>query len=528
MKLYNNIEIKEQIEKDYISELTRDELPAPYLKTPPEIINISVGRQLFVDDFLIEKTNLNRVEHRPTQNPNNPIFKAEYPWETGKPEREWEESRPPSAALFSGGVWYDGEKNIYRMWYSASFHGSVAYAESSDGIHFTRVETGIYENSNLVLPRGGNFIDTNAVVMNRYPENPMKDKFIMSAYVRPTRVERIGCNIYTSEDGIHWTLQAHSAGVDDTTTVFYNPFRKKWVYSIKKSSKSAGRSREFSECDTLPQGRNLEDRVFWLRADEKDLVHPRWKVNPELYAFNSVAYESIMLGAFEIFKGPQNEISMQRGLPKVIELHIGYSRDGFHYSRQTDRSAFIKPSEEEGKWDCGYLHYCSSICTIEEDKLIFYYSGFSGDSSLLDPKLEERNGMYSNGSIGVAYLRRDGFASMNGNGELLTQKLEFDGKYLFVNANVKGMRVEIQDQNGKAFEGFELESSIPFSGDSCKQRFEWRNKKSLEDLAGKIIKLKITQEDGEFYAFWISKSEQGESGGYLAAGEKGKIKIKDE
>src|SRR5690554_6020865 len=36
----------------------------PYLENPPEIINIDVGRQLFVDDFLVEETTLDRVFHQ--------------------------------------------------------------------------------------------------------------------------------------------------------------------------------------------------------------------------------------------------------------------------------------------------------------------------------------------------------------------------------------------------------------------------------------------------------------------------------
>ena len=36
------------------------ELP-PYLVSPPAVIPIDVGRQLFVDDFLIEQTTLTRV-----------------------------------------------------------------------------------------------------------------------------------------------------------------------------------------------------------------------------------------------------------------------------------------------------------------------------------------------------------------------------------------------------------------------------------------------------------------------------------
>src|SRR4051812_2216244 len=36
-----------------------------YLTDPPAVIPIQVGRQLFVDDFLIEQTDLKRVAHKP-------------------------------------------------------------------------------------------------------------------------------------------------------------------------------------------------------------------------------------------------------------------------------------------------------------------------------------------------------------------------------------------------------------------------------------------------------------------------------
>src|SRR5262245_59543968 len=37
----------------------------PYLVEPPDVIPIDVGRQLFVDYFLIEDTTLRRTFHRP-------------------------------------------------------------------------------------------------------------------------------------------------------------------------------------------------------------------------------------------------------------------------------------------------------------------------------------------------------------------------------------------------------------------------------------------------------------------------------
>ncbi len=38
-------------------------MTVPYLQSPPSVIPIDVGRQLFVDDFLIEKTDLERTFH---------------------------------------------------------------------------------------------------------------------------------------------------------------------------------------------------------------------------------------------------------------------------------------------------------------------------------------------------------------------------------------------------------------------------------------------------------------------------------
>ncbi len=95
MKLYNNIEFSNEIKLNDDAKKEFSVLPVPYLQNPPEIINVSLGRQLFVDDFLIESTNLERFENRPQINPNNPIFTPEKPWETGEPEREWEEKRVP-------------------------------------------------------------------------------------------------------------------------------------------------------------------------------------------------------------------------------------------------------------------------------------------------------------------------------------------------------------------------------------------------------------------------------------------------
>ncbi len=534
-KLYNNILIDEEnFPPKTIDDESRSCIEIPYLKRKPQVINIAVGRQLFVDNFLIEDTDLKREEHRPVPYENNPIFKAVTPWEKGEVTHYYEHIRPAASILFSGGMWYDGKIKKHRMWYQAGFHGSIAYAESDDGIHFKRGAYQIYGDTNIIMPRGGVWFDTSAVVLNHYPENEEKAEYVMSLYIRPSQTERTGVNVFTSVDGIHWALQTLTGskgfsklnGCGDTTNISYNPFRKKWTYSIKHHEGVLGRKRYYAEGDTLVAARDMENMVFWQRADCLDIKHPEYNCEPQLYVFNTIAYESVMLGAYDIWKGPENDVCMATGKPKITEIHLGFSRDGFHYARQKDRTPFIGCSRDAKKWDNGYVHASNTICQIHGDELWFYYSAFQGDEGMRGAT-EESNGMYANGGIGFAKLRRDGFASLDGTGYITTEKVEFDGKYLFINATAKTLYAEILDDNGKVVKGFEKENCNPFSGDSCKNNITWKEKKDLSELSGKIIKIKFYQEEGSLYSFWISKKQTGESGGYLAGGEVGKESLCD-
>ena len=132
-------------------------------------------------------------------------------------------------------------------------------------------------------------------------------------------------------------------------------------------------------------------------------------------------------------------------------------------------------------------------------------------------------------STGLATLRRDGFVSVQAGkdeGFLTTEKLTFDGKYLFVNADVKGKKgvlaVEILDENGTPIPGFTKKECVAMKKEnSTKQLITWKNHQDLAELAGKIIRLKFYLTDGDLYAFWISPWETGESRGYTAGGGPG-------
>jgi hypothetical protein len=59
--LYNGITLPKQWPPRYEQPTTRREMPVPYLTNKPVVIPINVGRQLFVDDFLIKETDLKAV-----------------------------------------------------------------------------------------------------------------------------------------------------------------------------------------------------------------------------------------------------------------------------------------------------------------------------------------------------------------------------------------------------------------------------------------------------------------------------------
>lgn len=194
-----------------------------------------------------------------------------------------------------------------------------------------------------------------------------------------------------------------------------------------------------------------------------------------VYDVNATPYESLMLGMFAIFRGPENDVAFNEGNPKTMDLVLGYSRDGFHFSRP-DRTPFLASSRREGDWNKAYLHACGGLCTVVGDELYFYFGAFSGISPKLGAGEQPPPGrmaakMYAGGSTGLATLRRDGFAALEAGvaaGSVTTRPVTFSGNRLFVNlANPRGvLRVEVLEADGRPVSGLGVEDCIPLSTDS--------------------------------------------------------------
>lgn len=531
-RLYNGIKLPEEWPPRQQESTLDKPLEVPYLKKKPECIDISVGRQLFVDDFLIKETDLSREFLKPER--------KEHPILWPETDLELNGGYCTCACPFNGGVFYDRADRTYKMWYHAGWFDGTAYAESEDGDSWRRLhqlEAG--RESDRVLPRRAGFMrDGDAVWLDEEAEDPGERYKMLTFYrcfdrdyryyhLKPKHAHDDPASVapkeitvlYRSPDGIHWTETGQTGPCGDNTTFFYNPFRKKWVYSLRTFSQldSRVRVRGYWEADDFFKGSQWkeEDIRFWSRTDIFDRPDPELGYYTQLYNLDAVAYESIMLGVYSVFMGPPNFVCEKTGMPKINDLKLGFSRDGFHFSRG-DYEPFLESSREKGRWDYGYLHPANGICTVSGDWISFYYTAFSG----MSPKFGTHK--YSGGAVGAARLRRDGFACMKDQGDggyLLTELVQYQGRYLFVNGESSDgyLQVELLDEAGKVLPGYGREDCIPLQGDSTRYQIRWKDHDTLEQLPERI-RVRFFLKRARLYAFWITDSPEGRSHGYLGAG----------
>lgn len=518
--LPNGIVLPDQWPPRVADDGVRREMSLPYIENKPAAIPVNLGRQLFVDDFLIAETNMQRVSHKADFYAGNPVLAPDQPW-------EYTFEGSPYAAPFSDGLWYDETDRKFKMWYLAgagSLHKHpqsfyTCYAESSDGKHWSKPDAGVMPQTNIVDTCDR---DAATVWLDKASSEPDKRFKLFNVEKHRGSWKII---LKYSKDGIHWSEGAAQSGpVGDRTTAFYNPLTGKWAISLRQAAKADARSRGYLEhadpemavslAHSLAPGIKDRNIVLWFTPSDKELVHPRFpEVRPAIYNFDAMPYESIMLGFYAQWKGPENDVCKALGIQKRNEIGLGYSRDGFHFYRPTYEPV-MGVNETEGAWNWGNMQSVIGVPLIVGDSLYLYASGRKKNPVMWDGFT----------STGLAMLRRDGFVSMAASGErfLTTEKVTFDGKYFFVNAEAKELRVELLDEDGRVLPGFSKADCVVLASlNATKQQVQWKTEKKLASLAGKSLRIKFYMTDGDLYAFWISPWETGESRGYTAGGGPG-------
>jgi hypothetical protein len=295
-------------------------------------IDIGSGRELFVDDYLIE--NMGGLElrlHHPV--PREIALTTDAPWEGN------------TCCYFT--VFQDGP--LYRMYYRGSnydvtggeYSGERAcYAESTDGITWTKPVLGLHEfdgskENNIVWNGPGThnfspFLDTN-------PNCPPESKY--KALVSGEESAKLLA--LQSPDAIHWSLIQKEPVItegafDSQNLAFWDTVRGRYV-EFHRGFKDGVRAIMTSTSD---------DFIHWSEPEWLDYGDTP---NDHLYTNATVAYHR----APHIFVAiPKRFMPGRSGavhpIPGVSDAVFMSSRDGFNWNRW--REAFIRPGLQDSRW----------------------------------------------------------------------------------------------------------------------------------------------------------------------------------
>jgi len=443
-------------------------------------MKIDTKRQLLVDDYVVSSMeNLTREFHQAVKYPGNPIFPGH-----------------PVAVM------YDQDKKTFRMWYNSN------YAESDDGIHWRKPELG--PEGNMV------FTDSGEVRGFIYRPDSLDLQRRYEA-VLERRGEGGGFYAYQSHDGLHWEprferpiLQrtySHmnpgafwAKGVGDTSIFRYDPILEKYVcdtkfnlYLPEAKFKQLGIIQELKPRLRLRAFMESDDLVHWSR--ERFLMFPD-RLDPpdrQLYGHIGFVYESMWIGMIRTM------CVIPKGF-KQVDIQLSYSRDGRFWSRPRQRLPLI-PLGPDDSWDADYLGPTKTGPVEVGDELWFYYFG-ARNASREDVEAWSLQ-------MGLAKLRRDGFASLNAGdtpGQLITRPMTFKGKHLFVNAEVgEGgwVKAAILTRDSDSMESYTLADSVAATEDATKSRMTWKSKQQVATSSDDHLRFVFQLKNAKLYSFQV-------------------------
>jgi hypothetical protein len=483
-----------------------------------EIIDIGSERELFLNDFLVQKLS-GQAElrlHHPV--PREVVLKADAPWEGS------------GSGYFS--VFKDGD--LYRMYYrgmevkrfnkskSAEHPYYFCYAESNDGIHWRKPDVGIYEfegskKNNIVLA-SGNFdgvalkLGDNAAMfkdenMNASPDARYK-AFAFSSAPK-------GLFAFKSSDGIHWSLMSKEPvitdGAFDSQNIgFYDVVNKEYR-AYWRIFVNGVRSIRTATSDDFIHWKNHLDLKFTDTAHIQlytNQIKPYYRAPRLLIGFPTRyidrGWSESMRELPELkYREQRSSVSAREGTA-ITEGIIMSSLDGVTFERW--KETFLRPGlERTGTWNYGqqYIAWNMAETRSSLEGAPNEISIYATEDYKSDQPIGTRLRRYT--------IRADGFVSVNAplnGGSLVTRPVTFQGSKLTLNFSSSAagsIQVEIQDLNGQPLNGFSLEDCPAIFGDTLERTVHWKNGDDVSSLAGKPVKLLFVLKDADLYSFQFQK-----------------------
>jgi hypothetical protein len=439
-----------------------------------DVIDIGSRRELFLDTYLVESVSGKATLHLHKPQPREVVLVTDAPWEGN------------TSAYYT--IFQDNDR--YRMYYRGSHfdeatrrvtHPEVTcYAESKDGIHWTKPELGLFEfegskQNNIVWDGIGTHCFTPFKDANPACVEDARYKAI--ARGRPRG--KAGLYIFKSPDGIHWSLMhpepvITKGAFDSQNLAFWDSFRGVYL--------------DFHRIF-------VDGRRAIMTATSADFLH--WS-EPELLQYPAAPKQHLYTNAIQpYFRAPHILIGFPtRYLPQEgqrVEPILMSSRDGRTFHRWNEALIPEDAPEDRSGNRSNYMTW-GLVQLPGDDKQLSVYAT---EAYYTGPDSRLRRFTF----------RVDAFVSLRaeeGSGELTTKPIVFQGSSLQMNLLTREtgrVRVELQNADGLPLEGFRLEDCKPLKGDYLEGMVTWSGNPRLGTLSGTPVRLRIHVQDADVFSF---------------------------
>ncbi len=496
--------------------------------------------ELFIDDTVIaSKRGVRRTLH-PAVKHETSVLKPEpnNPWEHGGPDQS-------RRVHLYGTTMYDAAFGKYRMWYMcrmgphwrfqaneipglyvprpdrnpsayrAQTHDVygrkfvendrgdlTCYAESDDGLSWTKPNLGIFEfngnpNNNIVWDLHG------ASVFRDEAESHPQKRYKAIGFCRRYR------NIFllTSPDGIHWDDSDYLEPVAQRdnegcfNVVYDNKACLFRAYALTRDTdKDARRMIHYTE------GRHLEGPWAPLqpmfranRQDDEVGVERYGATRAEIHNLSGFLYHNIYIGIAGVLyvTGPgaaEHEIPVDG----PIDAQLVCSRDGINWHYPDENRTPIIRRGAPGTFDSGMIMGTATRPIITDDAIHWYYTGtvHTHGAAMKDRHKE----------IGLAKWRLDGFVSLDADaseGIVETVPLRIPDGTLQINADATAgqVRVEVLTVGREVQPGFSIEKCMPLTEDKIRHSVQWQSAALAE--AQQPLRFRFVLNKARLYAFSV-------------------------
>ena len=493
-------------------------------------VDLGLRRELFVDYFLIDKLDRTSLKLQ-TPRPAGTAIAFDQPWE--------------GVMTHYTTVFQDGD--IYRMYYRGNHRRgpfeTTCYAESPDGIHWTKPELDIVEfngstQNNIIMPRGAQFCP----FLDQRPGVPASERYKanqLDGAAGPQNL--IGL---VSADGIHWTRLSNEPLVpsafvnnfDSQNVMFWSEVENCYVLYARHQAEgrratARATSQDFRNWSeqtlmtysdtgsTLPSGQLYTNQTQpYFRAPHIYVSLPgriHFGDVRQIYLEEDIAGASQRLVSAEHLEFYKTHVAADAGGPTdVSDAVFLTSRAGSTRYDFTFKQSFIRPGIGYNNWQTRTNYPVLGVVQTGPTEMSLYVHRDYGQKTAHLDRMT---------------LRIDGFVSVAApyeGGEMITKPFTFAGKQLEINYSTSAsgrIRVEIQDADGQPMPGYMLDDCPPIIGDEIERvvawgdvpapRFfrgaanrirlvvePWEGRSDVSKLAGKPIRLRFVMKDADLFS----------------------------